>query len=130
MKPSLALNILFVFVVSFYSCKTGKKSVEVKSDSNKGAISEKEQLDFDYLFFEAQKDKILGNDAQAVDKFNQALRIIPRNAATHFELSQLYLNSANLELAEIHGQQAVKADPSNLWYKNSLATIYGDGAKI
>jgi pentatricopeptide repeat protein len=124
MKPSLALNILFVFVVSFYSCKTGKKSVEVKSDSNKGAISEKEQLDFDYLFFEAQKDKILGNDAQAVDKFNQALRIIPRNAATHFELSQLYLNSANLELAEIHGQQAVKADPSNLWYKNSLATIY------
>jgi tetratricopeptide (TPR) repeat protein len=118
------IHILFVFAVSFYGCKTAKTSVEVKTNGNKGGISEKEQLDFDYLFFEAQKDKILGNYAQALAKFNQALRIIPRNAATHYELSQLYLNSSNLELAEIHGQQAVKADPSNLWYKNTLATIY------
>ena len=110
------------------SCKTGSKTVDVNV-SSKAELSEKEQIDFAYLFFEAEKDKILGNDPQAALKFNQALRINPRSAATHYELSQIYLRTGNADLAELSGLQAVKFGPENIWYKLSLGSVYEQRGK-
>lgn len=110
------------------SCKTGLKTVEAAASSNT-ELTEKDGLDFAYLFFDGEKEKIAGNDPQAVQKFNQALRINPRSAVTHYELSQIYLRTGNVDMAELSGLQAVKFDPDNVWYKLSLASVYEQRGK-
>jgi tetratricopeptide (TPR) repeat protein len=106
------------------ACKSPQKQAAVATSSSSSVLTEKEELDFDYLFFEAEKDKMLGNYPQSIAKFSQAIRINPRNAAAHYELSQMYLQNGNADLAEISGQQAIKFDNKNIWYKLSLANIY------
>jgi len=119
---------IIAFALLLSACKIGSKTVAANV-SSKAELSEKEQLDFAYLFFDAEKEKILGNDPQAALKFNQALRLNPRSAATHYELSQIYLRTGNADLAEISGLQAVKFDPENTWYKLSLASVYEQRGK-
>ena len=114
---------LFGFALLLFSCKTASKTAK-SSPSSQTELSEKEEIDFAYLFFEGEREKIVGNDPQAALKFSQALRINPRSAATHYELSQIYLRTNNADLAEISGLQAVKFDPDNIWYKLSLASVY------
>jgi tetratricopeptide (TPR) repeat protein len=117
--------LCFLVAVSIAACKSPQKQATApKQESSTSTLTEKEELDFAYLFFEASKDKILGNYPQAIAKFSQAIRINPRNAAAHYELSQMYLQNGNADLAEISGQQAIKFDTKNIWYKLSLATIY------
>ncbi|MFN5370895.1 MAG: tetratricopeptide repeat protein [Bacteroidia bacterium] len=119
---------LIGFTLLLFSCKTSSKTAK-PDQASQSDLSEKEELDFAYLFFDGEKEKTLGNDPQAALKFNQALRINPRSAATHYELSQIYLRTGNADLAEISGLQAVKFDPENVWYKLSLASVYEQRGK-
>jgi len=122
-------SLSFFSVLLIFSCKTRAPSAAV-STSGKSDLTEKEQLDFSYLFYDAMKDKMLGNYSSAQNKLQQALRINPRSAASHYELSLMYLKSGINDFAEISGQNAVKFDPSNTWYKLSLASIYEQGGKF
>jgi len=122
-------SLSFLLVLLIFSCKTRAPSAVV-STSGKSDLTEKEQLDFSYLFYDAMKDKMLGNYSNAQNKLQQALRINPRSAASHYELSLMYLKSGINDFAEISGQNAVKFDPSNTWYKLSLASIYEQGGKF
>ena len=125
MKLISRYTFCFLLLSIWVACKSPQKQVASPvSGTPTSDLTEKEELDFAYLFFEASKDKILGNYPQAIAKFSQAIRINPRNAAAHYELSQMYLQNGNADLAEISGQQAIKFDTKNIWYKLSLATIY------
>lgn len=126
-SKSFALQLLFVLLWAVSSCKTQKTNVNPDNNTANtpsDGLTEREQIDFSYLFFEANKEKILGNYNPAIQKFNQAMRINPRNAAVHYELSQLYLRVGMGDQAEISGQQALRFDPKNKWYLLSLAEVY------
>ena len=123
MNRALGIS-LFVITLVLASCSTKKNSTPNHAETQKQAeLTEKEQLDFAYIFFEAEKDKLLGNLGQAKEKFSQAIRINPRSSAAHFELSQIYLQTGELELAEQSGKQAIRFDDTNKWYKMSMADI-------
>jgi len=122
------ISILFIALVLASSCAAGKKA-PVSPSTGGPELTEKEQLEFAHLFYDAEKDKLLGNFSLAQEKFQQALRIQPRSAATHFELSQIYLQAGNIELAELSGKQAIKFDPENKWFKLALADIYEQEGK-
>ena len=119
----------FLSLLLLFSCKTAVPSA-ISSSSGKSVLTEKEQLDFSYLFYDAMKDKMLGNYANAQNKLQQAIRINPRSAASHYELSLVFLKTGVNDFAEISGENAVKFDPSNSWYKLSLASIYEQGGKF
>jgi tetratricopeptide (TPR) repeat protein len=119
-----------ILTTACVACKSPQKQAAVATPSSSSVLTEKEELDFAYLFFEASKDKMLGNYPQSIAKFSQAIRINPRNAAAHYELSQMYLQNGNADLAEISGQQAIKFDTKNIWYKLSLANIYERTGKL
>jgi tetratricopeptide (TPR) repeat protein len=126
------LRILFFLVTLISlqsSCKSSKAASVDKKPSGETALTEKEQLDFEYLFFDAVKEKLLGNFSVAETKFQQALRINPRAAAAHFELSQVYLQAGKPDLAEMSGKNAVRFDDTNKWYKLALADIYARNNK-
>ena len=122
--------LLFSLVLGVISCSSQKKAITNQGPSSGAELSEKERLEFAYLFHDAEKDKLLGNFSIAQDKFQQAIRINPRSSATHFELSQIYLQIGNIESAELSAKQAVRFDDKNKWYKLALADIYEQQGKF
>jgi tetratricopeptide (TPR) repeat protein len=123
----LVLQIIFACVFIFLGgCKTSNQKQTVANSSSRTDVpmTEKEQLEFDFLFFEALKDKQLGNFKQAQTRLQQAIRINPKNATAHYELSQIYLQNGSLDQSLIAAQNAVKFDSKNNWFKMALAELY------
>lgn len=121
------IAIIFFSLIALSACKTSqKKSAQLQQQEQikEGELSSKEAIDFDYLYLDAVREKILGNYMAALNKFGQAMRINPRNAAVHYEMSTLYLYTGNIERAIVSGEFAVKYDNKNKWYKISLAELY------
>ena len=60
----------------------------------------------------------------AIRNFEQALRFMPDDAASMFELSEQYANAGRVEEAFKMIQKAVKLDPENKWYQIRLGLFY------
>ena len=60
----------------------------------------------------------------AIRNFEQALRYMPDDAASMFELSEQYYNVGRLEDAFKMIQKAAKLDPENKWYQMRLGLFY------
>ena len=60
----------------------------------------------------------------AIRNFEQALRYMPNDAASMFELSEQYYNAGRFEEAFDMIQQATKLDPENKWYQMRLGLFY------
>ena len=60
----------------------------------------------------------------AIRNFEQALRYMPNDAASMFELSEQYYNMGRFEEAFDMIQQAAKLDPENKWYQTRLGLFY------
>ena len=60
----------------------------------------------------------------AIRNFEQALRYMPNDAASMFELSEQYYNAGRIEEAFNMIQQAAKLDPENKWYQIRLGLFY------
>ena len=60
----------------------------------------------------------------AIRNFEQALRYMPNDAASMFELSEQYYNAGRLEDAFRMIQQAANLDPENKWYQIRLGQFY------
>ena len=118
--------ILFVVLLSlsFSSCKTATKGSSLAT--KKGEISDKDKKkNFDYLFYNANKEKIMNNYDLAETYFTQALKIEPNNAATLYELAYIYSHQKDKTKAIEFSKKAANIDPDNIWYQ----LLYADCLK-
>lgn len=133
MRKYLILIISFQLLLFTAACKTASKKSKQKSEASvvndSGELTSKETVDFEFIYIDAVREKILGNNTIALNKFVQAMRINPRSAPVHYEMSSLYFSSGNLERAISSGEFAVKYDDKNKWYKMSLAELYMQAEK-
>ncbi len=60
----------------------------------------------------------------AIRNFEQALRYMPDDAASMYELSEQYYNADRIEEALNMIQKATKTDPENKWYQMRLGLFY------
>ena len=60
----------------------------------------------------------------AIRNFEQALRYMPDDAASMFELSEQYVNAGRTEEAFKMIQKATELDPENKWYQMRLGKFY------
>ena len=60
----------------------------------------------------------------AIRNFEQALRYMPNDDGSMFELSEQYYNAGRFEEAFDMIQQAAKLDPENKWYQMRLGLFY------
>ncbi|MES2138575.1 MAG: tetratricopeptide repeat protein [Bacteroidota bacterium] len=120
--------ILFLLVFSFFisSCKTKKgttasskqnETSKSKSSSGDKQLSGKERVEFEYLFFNSNREKILGNYDLAEVSLLQALRIDPNSAASMYELANIYAFKNNKKHALFYSKKAALIDPENIWYQ-------------
>lgn len=119
--PFLTLLLLIVSMTGFISCKSRKAVVDTATVSPKPSpgkeLSEKSRIEFEHLFFDGTREKILGNYEQAESRFLQALRIDPTSAATMYELGGVYSYLNNKNQALLYSKKAATADQKNIWYQ-------------
>ena len=123
--PSCSFHTRFLLVVLvmnfFISCKTlqtnsTNKKGSKQSDQNN--LSGKDRVEFEYHFFNADKEKILGNYDVAESLYLQALHIDPNSAATLYELANIYAFQNNKHKALLYSKKAAQLDPKNAWYQS------------
>ncbi|NQY68270.1 MAG: tetratricopeptide repeat protein [Flavobacteriales bacterium] len=79
---------------------------------------------FRYSYFEASKEKVLGNLLKAEELFQNCVAINKNEPAPHYELASIYFLNNNYSKALHHSILAYKLDPENIWYRLFLADIY------
>ena len=92
------------------------------SDSQRGEVT--------YLFYNANKEKILGNLNNAADLFAEVIRKDGRNAAAMYELSNIYSEQKKYADALFFAKSAWSIDPKNPWYALSYADILQKNKKL
>ena len=79
---------------------------------------------FDYIFQEAERQKMAQHYAEAIDLFDYCRRLDPTSGAAMFELSDLYRYVRNDSLAVAMLEEACRLYPDNYWYKQRLVYFY------
>jgi len=120
MKKIFLLAILSAFL---FGCKSSKPTTSSSKPSAKSSLSNTQKADITYLFFNANKEKILGNLNNAADLFAEVIRKDGSNAAAMYELSNIYDAQKKYSDALFFARSAYKIDPKNEWYAISLSDI-------
>ncbi|HKJ41259.1 MAG TPA: tetratricopeptide repeat protein, partial [Sunxiuqinia sp.] len=117
------------------SCATTKKAL-VKTDNKQEEqlqktsapaetkLSENQENEFEYLFIEGLKQKMLGNVKDAVTIFSRCLEIDPNSSVAMFEMAKIHYANKDLTSASLLLEKAISLNPNNKWYKLLLADIY------
>lgn len=120
------MRIAYIYILSWVlifstSCKTTTKATSGSTTSSTNVagknLSEKERLDFDYLFFNANKEQMLGNYEVASGLFLQCIAKDPTNAAPIYELAKIYNYGGNKDKALELSAKAANLDQNNIWYQ-------------
>ena len=125
--PVKYMTYIFIASFLFSSCSVLKKQVE---PDVKGSVEQQiptkndDQNQFEYLFTEGVKQKLLGNLQNAISIFSKCLELDPNSAAAMFELANIHLSNGDQTSASLLLEKAVSISPDNKWYKLLLAQIY------
>lgn len=115
MKQTIAI-ISFCFLL--LSCGGTKDLGERK-------LSYSKHKQFEKAYFEAAKQKALGNNEKAIEYFQKALAIDPTSHETMYQMANLNFAMNNLTEAIKWAEYSVKANKDfNYWYYGQLAQFY------
>jgi tetratricopeptide (TPR) repeat protein len=92
-----------------------------------GSNGEVAMQEYYYALGEATKLFMLGNYPQAVNIYNECIRVNPKSDASYYQLARIYLQAGELHLAKSNARQAVSLKPENKWYLQILADAYQMG---
>lgn len=116
---------LFVCVILLASCSSVKKGLESRSEGKQVSnLSSKDRVHFDKVFYAANKAKVLGDLDEAAELFAECIRKNPNNAASIYELSNIYMHLGKSKESLFFSKKAVSIDPENVWYQLALAENY------
>ena len=102
-----------------WSC-SAKKAVTDTPKETPGAskgMSEREKTEFEYVFFNANKERILGNYELAANLYAQCIRLNPNEATPYYELANIYEMMGDYKMALEYSEKAVDLDKENYWYR-------------
>lgn len=135
MKKQFFYISFLCLLLALVSCKSHKKATnsvteqaEVPS-TQKNELSPAQKLEFDRIFFEGQKEKLLGNYENAAKYFESATKIDNQSGAAYYELGNAYMNMRKFAMAEQAAKIAIDKDNKNKWYRILLADVYQNQKK-
>ena len=87
-------------------------------------LSKKERRQFNEKFFEAEKEKNLGNIDKARDLYLEMYEMHTTNATVCYELAQIFGSENEPQDAIFYAERAVELEPENKWMLMLQASIY------
>lgn len=135
MKINKIVMGAMVLGVALASCSGSKKITEQQVvtaavDPQQAINDEKKQMEFDYLYSEALKQRMLGNKQNAVQLLSSCLEIDPKSSAAMYELAEIHASNNDFTSATLLLEKAISLNPGNIWYKQLLAQIYQQTRKF
>lgn len=116
------ITFLIYIVLIFSSCASNKK-ISIRTD-NVVKLTEEEQRNFDFSFYEGLRLKEEGLYAEAMDAFLACKKIDSLDAGLLVEISFIHLSTGKKEEALSTMQQALALEPENWWYNTHLIKLY------
>ncbi|MGL5682132.1 MAG: tetratricopeptide repeat protein [Marinifilaceae bacterium] len=124
------LTIFFAFGTLFCHAKQQKRVENVKTQDAYENLNEEQRLQFDYMFIEGVRSSLLGDYQNAIQFFDNCLKLFPQSSAAKYELAQILLMNKDANTALELMRDAVKENPNNIWYKLLLADVYRQKSMI
>jgi tetratricopeptide (TPR) repeat protein len=118
----LQKNAVFLVVAIISICGCTKRAVP-GTEKNRNTPSH-DSAAFDYVFIEALKQKILGNDADALKYLEQCIMIDPGSDAAYYQISLISLSRGDLANGKKFAMKAVSINEKNIWSLTLLANIF------
>ena len=124
--------VLFIAVVSCSGTKKVTEQEVANAAINKPVdeLVEQKQMEFEYLFLEALKQKMFGNMQKAIQLLSSCLEIDPNSSAAMFELANIHAANNDFTSASLLLEKAISINSENKWYKQLLAQIYQQQRKF
>ena len=106
--------LFFCGLTCLTACNTAKVTM----------LSAEQQRRFDYYYLEAVKNKLSGRYDDAFELLKHCEELKPEASEVLYELGNYYLFLNETEKGRDYLVRAVKADPDNIDFKETLATYY------
>ena len=87
-------------------------------------LTEDQQRQFDFSFYEAAREKMMGNYERSATHLARCLTIDPTSGAAMFELANIFIAGNEPVKAQGILERAVELNGDNIWYKLLLADMY------
>jgi len=112
--------ITAIVLLCFASC--GKKLAPAIDIDKKNKIFD--SAAFNYVYVEAIKQKLLGNNGDALKYLEQCIKINPKSDASYYEMAQIVSAGGDGINAKHYLTKALSIDEQNFWYLMMLSGIY------
>jgi tetratricopeptide (TPR) repeat protein len=129
---SLGVALVGVLLASCSGTKQITEQQVVKAAVNTPVeeLADQKNLEFEYLFVEALKQKMFGNAQKAIQLLSSCLDIDPNSSSAMYELANIHAANNDFTSASLLLEKAISLDPSNKWYRLLLAQIYQQTRKF
>jgi len=126
----IAFCLCILAVASCKSTQTTTIQSSSKSSSATRKLTDAQQADVMYTFYNANKEKIIGNLTNSAALFAEVIRKDPSNAAAMYELAGIYLEQGKNSDALFYSRSAYQMDPKNEWYALQLSQALQKNGKF
>ncbi len=121
MRKNIISSLLYTLILSITTLQllAQKPITQVSED----------EINTQKVFIEGIKEKLLGNEEEAIVLFAEVAKKQPKNDAALYELAQLYQKTGKKTKAKSYAQKAVVIAPDNVWYSTYYAEILSEGGE-
>lgn len=116
-------NIIVFVMLSFLLAGTGC-SRKVIPGIRKEAGKNFDEATFNYVYSEALRQKLMGNNGEALKYFEQCITMNPSSDASYFQMAQIVLGNNDPGNARKYLKKASEIQPENVWYQIMMAGTY------
>jgi predicted Zn-dependent protease len=120
MKLKYWFIFLIIIILSFNSC--GKRLLPSSVVGNIG--QNYDEASFNYVYVDAIKQKLMGNNGDALKDLEQCIKINPQSDASYFQMAQILIGGGDTNRGKYYAKKAVSCNGENLWYLVMLAQLY------
>ena len=122
-------NFILLLLIFSAGCKSTQTSHSVTNASS-SKMSSAQKAEVTTIFFNASKEKILGNPDNAAALYSEVIRKDPGNAASMYELANIYVDQKKYADALFFSKSAYLIDRRNSWYALSYAEVLQKNKKF
>jgi len=121
---SFRLAVLFALLLAIVGCRSSEPTAT--SPSLQPEVSELVKQRVVNLLVSGELYAAKEQHAQAILEFQDALKLMPHEAAIHFAIAKSYRALHKPESALFYAKRAVELDSTNKWYNELLGNLYFD----
>lgn len=127
MKRNYKLILLCILSLGVLPLSAQKKKKNKDNEEDKKVTyvlsGQGSELNAERLFFDGQREKIVGNIELAYENFAKAIKQNPKLDAAYYEMAQIEQLGSKYDLSKASIQKALELSPNNIWYAQFYANV-------